>query len=111
MFWYITKLVIGNFTMKNLVLHHYMLGTSPYIVECSDWVFFTVFYLVIKQYSIGSLHFYAMFFHYIIHGKLPWFTSHSDKKRTGQVSIPRIRGATCNCLSKNYAVESNGLHI
>src|SRR5260370_5159536 len=30
-----------------------------------------------KQYSIGFLHFYVMFFHYIIHGKLPWFTSHS----------------------------------
>src|SRR5260370_11939528 len=69
--------------MKNLVLHHYILvlhhvklGTSPYIVECSNWVF-TVHYPVKEHYNIGSLCFYAMFFHCIIQGKLPWFTSHS----------------------------------
>src|SRR5260370_41726058 len=66
-----------NYQVGNWTLYHEELGTSPYIVECSDWVFYCTL-SGNKQYSIGSLHFYAMFFHYIVHGKLPWFTSHSD---------------------------------
>src|SRR5260370_1460037 len=67
-----------NYQVGNWTLYHEELGTSPYIVECSDWVFYCTL-SGNKQYSIGSLHFYVMFFHYIIHGKLPQFTSHSDQ--------------------------------
>src|SRR5260370_28400373 len=52
-----------------------------------------------KQYSIGSLHFYVMFFHYIIHGKLPWFTSHSVcmADRTGEMKKGRSGPMSPKC--------------
>src|SRR5260370_31021330 len=60
--------------MKNLVLHHVKLGTSPYIVECSDWVFI-LFYLVINSILLALYTFMRCFFTilYMVnyHGLLP----------------------------------------